>query len=91
MYLLGRAAGFPAQDELWGYLADGLRIPIVPEPDDWGRMRALMRQDRDTPMDLADASLVAAAERVASRRMFTLDRHFHAYSLHDGQAFAIVP
>jgi uncharacterized protein len=26
MYLLWRAGGLPAQDELWGYLADGLVV-----------------------------------------------------------------
>ena len=30
-------------------------------------------------MDLADASLVAAAEQHDLRRIFTFDRHFHAY------------
>ena len=38
-----------------------------------------MRQYHDAPMDLADASLVVAAERLNLRRIFTLDSHFRAY------------
>jgi predicted nucleic acid-binding protein len=70
MYLLWRAGGLPAQEELWGYLADGLVVLHTPEAREGERMRVLMRQYRDTPMDLADASLVVAAERLNLRRIF---------------------
>jgi predicted nucleic acid-binding protein len=33
-----------------------------------------MEQYADHPMDLADASLVAAAESLGTTRMFTIDR-----------------
>lgn len=91
MYLLGRAAGLTAQDALWGYVADGLLRLLPPETYELERMRALMRQYHDTPMDLADASLVVAAERLGLRRIFTLDRHFRAYRIHGSEAFEIVP
>lgn len=91
MYLLGRAGGLRAQDELWGYLADGLVLIHVPVSGEWERMRFLMRQYGDAPMDLADASVVAAAESLEIRGVFTLDRHFRAYRLHDGRSFDIVP
>jgi predicted nucleic acid-binding protein len=91
MCLLGRAGGLSAQDALWGYLADGLVVLHAPEAAEWDRMRALMRQYRDTPMDLADASMVAAAERLELQRIFTLDSHFHAYRIHGAQAFDVVP
>ena len=39
-------------------------------------MKALMDEYRDTPMDLADASLVAVAESHAQRRVFTIDKGF---------------
>ena len=67
-----------ARDQLWGYVADGLVSLHAPNDDEWERMRALMRKYSDSPMDLADASLVAAAERLSVRRVFTLDRHFRA-------------
>ena len=40
-----------------------------------------MRQYSDTPMDFADASLVAAAESLNISRILTLDRHFYAYRI----------
>ena len=91
MYLLWRAGGLPAQEELWGYLADGLVVVHRPEVREWERMRTLMRQYRDSPMDLADASLVVAAEKLNLRRIFTLDDHFHAYRINGTHPFAVVP
>lgn len=91
MYLLGRAGGLPAQDALWSYLADEIVTLHTPEAEEWKRMRMLMRQYHDTPMDLADASLVATAERLDLLRIFTLDSHFRAYRVHNGQAFEVVP
>lgn len=50
-------------------------------------MRAfeLMDTYRDHPMDLADASVIAAAETLGARRVFTLDRRdFHTYRIKRG-------
>ena len=91
MYLLWRAGGLPAQEELWGYLADGLVVLHTPEVKEWERMRTLMQQYHDAPMDLADASLVVAAERLNLRRIFTIDGHFHAYRINGTQPFEVVP
>jgi predicted nucleic acid-binding protein len=91
MYLLWRAGGLPAQEELWGYLADGLVVLHTPGTGEWERMRTLMRQYHDTPMDLADASLVVAAEQLNLSRMFTLDSHFYAYRIKGTQPFEVVP
>jgi predicted nucleic acid-binding protein len=39
----------------------------------------------DRPMDLADASLVTAAEALGTRRVFTIDRHdFETYRVRRG-------
>jgi predicted nucleic acid-binding protein len=55
----------------------------------------LMDQYADHPMDLADASLVAAAETLRTRRIFTLDQDdFSTYRLRRGRAlqpFEILP
>jgi predicted nucleic acid-binding protein len=55
----------------------------------------LMEQYADHPMELADASLVVAAERLRTRRIFTLDRDdFSTYRLRRGrtpQPFEILP
>ena len=50
-----------------------------------------MHKYRDQPMDLADASLVATAAHLRTRRIFTLDGDFRFYRLSDGSAFEIVP
>jgi hypothetical protein len=81
MYLLWRAGGLAAQDELWEYLADGLVVLHITAATEWERIRTLIQQYHDAPMDLADASLVTAAERCQLRRIFTLDRHFYAYRI----------
>ncbi len=91
MYLLGRAGAIPAQEELWGYLADGLAVLHTPQAQEWERMRELMRQYSDAPMDLADASVVVAAEQLELVRVFTLDRHFHAYRINGKIPFEVVP
>ena len=91
MYLLGRELGYPGQKALWTLRSSGmLEVRSVPE-EEWDRMETLMEKFRDAPMDLADASLVAAAETLGLRRVFTLDRHFYAYRLNDGSALEVVP
>jgi len=91
MYLLGKSIGYKAQEELWGYVADGLLVLLPTSQQELERMRILMAQYQDAPMDLADASLVAAAETLALRRVFTLDSHFYAYRTADEKSFEVVP
>jgi predicted nucleic acid-binding protein len=44
-----------------------------------------MEKYRDHPMDLADASIVVAAEALGTRKVFTLDRHdFRSYRIKRG-------
>jgi uncharacterized protein len=83
--------GLPAQEELWGYLADGLVVLHIPTATEWERIRTLMQQYHDAPMDLADASLVTAAERFQLRCIFTLDCHFYAYRINGQHPFDVVP
>lgn len=50
------------------------------------RMADLMAKYADLPMDLADASLVVAAEIMRTRRILTLDeRDFSAYRVRIGR------
>ncbi|MGA9060018.1 MAG: PIN domain-containing protein [Terriglobia bacterium] len=59
---------------LWDFvLSDAVRVEEVLKSD-LARMRVLMEQYADLPMDFADASLVALAERLRVFRVFTLDR-----------------
>lgn len=89
MYLLFQAGGYSAQEELWGWVADGLLSLHLPDEGGWRRLQELMAQYRDAPMDLADASVVGAAEALSALKVFTLDRHFYAYRLKDGSVMEI--
>lgn len=90
MYLLGEVGGHRYQAALWDLRATRrLRLhEFVPAEAD--RMAALMDKYKDTPMDLADASLVAVAESLSLRQIFTVDSDFYVYRLADGSAFEIV-
>lgn len=90
MHLLGKFGGHTSQDALWQYITDALIEIHVHDEAERAQMRELMRQYRDTPMDLADASLVAAAGALQTRRVFTLDSDFYVYRLGDA-AFDVVP
>lgn len=90
MHLVYRYGGHAAQDEIWGYITDGLLEIHVHDETERAQMRDLMRKYRDTPMDLADASLVAAAGALQMRRVFTLDSDFYVYRLGE-ESFDVVP
>ncbi len=91
MYLLGAVGGCRYQATPWN-LRSARRLVLhdltAAEAD---RMAALMDKYSDTPMDLADASLVAAAETLGLAQIFSLDSHFHVYRIHGKQSFQVVP
>ncbi|HET7231316.1 MAG TPA: hypothetical protein VFJ16_15005 [Longimicrobium sp.] len=91
MHLLGREGGWPFQQALWRYFQSGTVRVHSPADGEWQRTYVLMSDYHDTPMDLADASLVAASEALRQRRVFTVDRHFHIYRQQQGQTFEVVP
>lgn len=91
MYLLGSAGGWNGQETLWSLLRRG-DLQFVPLEDPLlERSRILMEKYRDVPMDLADATLVAAAEALGTARIFTLDRDFEVYRWRGRKRFEIVP
>jgi predicted nucleic acid-binding protein len=90
MHLL-RRGGWRVQDALWAHITGGVIRLHVPAEGELERMRVLMRDYADTPMDLADASVVAAAETLRQRRVFTVDKHFYVYRQRQGHAFEVVP
>jgi predicted nucleic acid-binding protein len=90
MYLLNFS--WRAQEALWEMLQRGVVILHSLEEADLIRMRELMKKYRDLPMDLADAALVAIAERERIRRIFTLDRRdFQIYRPAKVGRFSILP
>jgi predicted nucleic acid-binding protein len=91
MYLLHRAGGYAGQEALWRLVEAGRLVLHELSEAEMRRAAELMGKYQDLPMDLADASIIAAAERLASRRVFTLDRDFYVYRLADGSALEVVP
>lgn len=90
MYLLRGSSR--SQDALWSMVETG-GLDFAPlTPDDAPAMRELMQTYRDQPMDLADAALVAVAEREGLRQIFTLDRrHFEVYRIGTRGRFKMFP
>lgn len=72
MYLL--SFSWKAQEALWEMLDRGVVVLLSIGPQELSRVRELMKKYKDLPMDLADAALVAVAERERIRRIFTLNR-----------------
>ena len=91
MHFLGRGGGHRLQDNLWEMRRDG-RLEIHSTTESQAdRMAELMLRYQDTPMDLADSSLIVVAESRSIRRVFTLDEEFYIYRLADGSALEVVP
>ena len=91
MYFLGRFGGHQAQKMLWVLVHRGDLLLEHHSPQELLRMTELMEKYRDHPMDFADASLVALAERLSLRRIFTLDYNdFSKYRLQNNRAFTLL-
>lgn len=77
---------------LWQFvLGGGIEIPD-PISGDLPRIRSLMAQYADLPMDFADATLIVLGERLNVRRVFTIDRRdFLVYRPRHASAFEIFP
>jgi uncharacterized protein len=89
--LLGKYRGYLAQDALWQYYAAEAIRPRTPGPAETSRMRGLIVRYADTPIDLADASIVAAAKTLGLRGIFTLDSDYLVYRPGDTGAFEVAP
>jgi predicted nucleic acid-binding protein len=91
MYLVFQAGGYPAQAELWRWRAAGRLSLCDLTGTEIDQVATLMEKYKDQPMDLADASLIVAAERLRMQRIFTLDSDFHIYRLADNSAMECIP
>lgn len=91
-FLINRQAGADAEAAL---VADVVEGRIVVEPltrRDWQRTLELVRTYIDLPLGIADASLIALAERHRVERIATLDhRHFRVVRPAHCDAFELVP
>src|SRR5215831_8065519 len=80
-YLIGARLGATAELAL---------EPI--HPADWDRIVTLMEQYVGVPLGMADASLIASAERLGTHEIATLDRrHFGAVRPRHAETFALLP
>jgi len=90
MYFLYQRRGWPGQKMLWSFIQREALFLHASSVTEQRRIYELMEQYQDVPMDLADASLVAAAETLGMRRIFTLDSDFYVYRLHGTEAFEVI-
>jgi uncharacterized protein len=72
-------------EALRGFIAEGGMSIHFGSHEETLRAFELMDTYRDHPMDLAEASVIAAAEVMGTRRVFTLDRNeFEIYRIKRG-------
>jgi predicted nucleic acid-binding protein len=76
----------------WGFVRSGA-ISVAPISDgELVDLESLMRQYRDRPMDLADATLVHLARRETISTVFTIDHDdFETYRIVGRKRFTILP
>jgi predicted nucleic acid-binding protein len=91
MYLLGRVGEWRYQEALWKLIQTQDLVLHDLTAAEIDRVAELMEKYQDTPMDLADASLVIASDSLALREVFTLDSDFRIYRLSDGSTLSIIP
>ena len=89
MHLLAETRRGP--DALCDMVTDGVLKLLQLGTPDLARIKALMQQYRDLPMDFADAALVRAAERDSLTRIVTFDDHFTIYRLPRRTRFTVFP
>ena len=91
-YLLGAKLGVSAELD---FLDDVLKGAFTLEPftlADLRRSRELVDQYRSLDIGLADAAVVATADRLETRRILTVDeRHFRVVRASDGKPFTLLP
>src|SRR5438128_10953696 len=76
-YLLTTRLSVDAELEFLEGIQEGSYSLVLPTSADLGRCREVMEQYRDLRVGIADASVVATAERLQVQRLLTLDhRHF---------------
>jgi predicted nucleic acid-binding protein len=91
MYLLDRYVGYSGQAALWSWIVADRLVLYDLNRSAQLRMVGLMQKYHSRPMDLADASLIVAAEDLNLRTIFTLDSDFLFYTLADGSTLTVVP
>jgi predicted nucleic acid-binding protein len=91
-YLLGSRIGAKAEDLFVRSLADG-ELTVEPlESEDIARAADLMRAYADLALGFTDASVIAIAERLMTRKILTTDRrHFGVVRPRHVKALTLLP
>lgn len=90
LYFLHELRGWEGQKALWALIENEVIRIHHPAAEELQRISELMEQYQDTPMDFADASLVALAEITGLRRILTLDQDFYVYKLPGKDSFEVI-
>lgn len=91
-YLLHRWLGHAIMRAFIQNLQDPIWQIEQVQPQDWARVDELLNQYADARLDLVDATLVAAAERLNIETLLTLDqRDFHLIRPKHVDYFSILP
>jgi len=90
MYLALHRGGWAMQKQLGQLLLDKLLVVHEIQEQDYPRLLELMEKYQDRPMDLADASLVLAAERTGFWRILTRDSDFLFYRIENQGTFDVI-
>lgn len=91
-YLLATRLGADAETRFAGDIAVGNFIIEPVHPADWLRVAELVWRYRELRLGTVDASIIAAAERLGTSTVATLDRrHFGAVRPKHFAAFELVP
>lgn len=91
-WLLLDRGGPAAQSRFVNLVISGHLQPITLDNDDWIRVGELIDAYADLPLDIIDASLIAAAERLELTTIATLDhRDFRVVRPRHCTAFELIP
>jgi uncharacterized protein len=90
MYLALKQGGWKMQKQISRFLLGNLLIIHELQSGDYIRLFELMEQYQDRPMDLADETLVVAAEKTGINQILTLDSDFLFYRIDNRESFNII-
>lgn len=90
-YLIGTRLGGRAEVRFIGALAAGELIVEHVSAADLLRIAELVAKYHDLPLGMADAAMVAMAERLRISTLITLDEHFRVVRPAHVDAFTVVP
>jgi predicted nucleic acid-binding protein len=91
-YLIGDRLGAAAELAFGRAFGNGELVLEPLDPTDLDRVVELMARYVDLPLGMADASVIAAAERLGATEVATLDhRHFSAVRPRHVETLALVP